>query len=363
MRNALIVIVSAVALCACTATEEKTTIITWQERTSLPEAVTNNAVASVQVDSVWHIYSFLGLGEGKTHADIHNKAFRYNLQEDRWTRIEDVPGPARLAATAETVGDRIYLFGGYTVAADGSEETIGSVYRFDPSEESYQEMEPIPVPVDDAVSMVHKDRYIYLVSGWHDDGNVDNVQVYDTRDDSWDQATPKKGSPVFGHAGGIARGYLFSADGVKSLSGSQGQREFEMTPQIWIGAIGRYDAKAINWSQVSFHPGDPKYRMAATGFGDLIVFAGGTTTPYNYNGMGYNGEPAEPDSTIFAFDVEAYKWKQVGYQKVATMDHRGLVKADDWLYIVGGMKSDQTVSDGLYRFTFSPEDLPSDDTE
>lgn len=361
MRHLLIIFATGILFSGCSSGGNQSSNVRWQKLSELPEPVTNNAVASVVIDSAWQIYSFLGLGEGKTYQDIHNKAYRYELAEDRWTRIEDVPGPGRLAATAETVGAYIYLFGGYTVAEDGSEETIGSVYRFDPVNESYQQMEPMPVAVDDAVSMVYEDRYVYLVSGWHDDGNMENVQLFDTEVNSWEQATPKKGSPVFGHAGGIAGGYLFSADGVKKLINQQNERVFRMTPQVWIGAIGRYDPTSINWSQVSFHPGVPKYRMAATGMGSLIVFAGGTKTPYNFKGIGYNGEPAEPDSTIFAFDTEAYKWVTIGYQKVATMDHRGLVKAGDWLYIVGGMTAGQEVSSGLYRFTFNPEELYAGD--
>jgi len=42
-----------------------------------------------------------------------------------------VPGKAgRLAASAISAGGAAWLFGGYTVAADGSEESIPGVYRF-----------------------------------------------------------------------------------------------------------------------------------------------------------------------------------------------------------------------------------------
>ena len=39
----------------------------------------------------------------------------------------------------------------------------------------------MPVPVDDSVALSYKERYIYLISGWHNDGNVNLVQVYDTK--------------------------------------------------------------------------------------------------------------------------------------------------------------------------------------
>lgn len=49
----------------------------------------------------------------------------------------------------------------------------------------------MPVPVDDSVSLTYQDRYIYLVSGWHKDDNVLNVQMYDSQTDIWVPATDK----------------------------------------------------------------------------------------------------------------------------------------------------------------------------
>ena len=51
------------------------------------------------------------------------------------------------------------------------------------------------MPVEDAVLLVYLDRYIYLVSGWHDLGNVNLVQVLDTANGTWQQATPWPGAP------------------------------------------------------------------------------------------------------------------------------------------------------------------------
>jgi hypothetical protein len=39
----------------------------------------------------------------------------------------------------------------------------------------------MPVPVDDDISLPYQSRYIYLISGWHNDGNVNLVQLYDTK--------------------------------------------------------------------------------------------------------------------------------------------------------------------------------------
>ncbi len=101
---------------------------------------------------------------------------------------------------------RAWLFGGYTVAVDGSEKSIPGVYRIRPGESQLQWLTDMPVPVEDSVMLVYQDRYIYLVSGWHDLGNVNLVQVLDTKTLQWAQATPWPGAPVFGHSGGISEG-------------------------------------------------------------------------------------------------------------------------------------------------------------
>ena len=37
----------------------------------------------------------------------------------------------------------------------------------------------------------------------------------------------------------------------------------------------------------------------------MIYFSGGTDNPYNYNGIGYNGVPAEPSPVTFAFSLRS----------------------------------------------------------
>ena len=70
---------------------------------------------------------------------------------ESWLEIDPVPGtPGRLAATAQAVADKVYVLGGYTVAEDGTEVSWPGVYQLDPKTNRYTELEPMPVPVDDA---------------------------------------------------------------------------------------------------------------------------------------------------------------------------------------------------------------------
>ena len=128
-----------------------------QTQTVLPEPVANNAVALHGGE----IYSFAGLGAGKTWRDVHAKAYKCTVEASQCEAIPALPdGKGRLAATAQTVGDMIYIFGGYTVAQDHTEVSTPEVFAFDPKTQSYSRRANIPVPVDDSVSLVYQDRYI-----------------------------------------------------------------------------------------------------------------------------------------------------------------------------------------------------------
>ena len=169
---------------------------------SLPTPHANNAVASIEFRNKLHIFSFLGLKSGRTWRDTSREAYMFIEGSKSWVRLPDVPvTEGRLAASAQGIGRFVYLFGGYTVAKDGSEKSTPEVFRFDPQTKKYKRMADMPTPVDDMVTFVFQDRYVYLVSGWHDEGNVDLVQVLDTRTNRWFSATKYPGTTVFGHAG------------------------------------------------------------------------------------------------------------------------------------------------------------------
>jgi N-acetylneuraminic acid mutarotase len=310
----------------------------------LPEATTNNAVAALTLEDGVHLVSFLGLTEGKTHADVTTASYHLAPDAKQWVALPPPPGPGRLAATAATVGKHVYLFGGYTVAPDGSEKSIETVHAFDLASKTYREVAPMPVPVDDTLSAVYQGRYIYLVSGWHDSGNVNLVQVYDARDDTWFQATPFPGRAVFGQAGGIAGNTILACGGV-FVRPTSDAREFAPEQACLAGTIRPQDPTRIDWFRVPAQPGPGRYRSASTATTQRIFLAGGSDNPYNFNGIGYNGDPSQPSAEVYSFDVTTRKWRTERPLAVPTMDHRGMLVLGDGRYaIVGGMRAAQTVS-------------------
>ena len=143
-----------------------------------------------------------------------------------------MPLKGRLASTAVGLGEYAYIFGGYTVDSDHTEISSPDVYRFDIKNNTYKHLASMPVPVDDSVAISYKERYIYLISGWHNDGNVNLVQVYDTKNNTWQQASPFLGEPVFGQAAAISGNTIVICDGVKTQANSDSLRGSRIT--VWL---------------------------------------------------------------------------------------------------------------------------------
>lgn len=343
---------------------------------SLPEPVTNNAVASVTIDNTQYIFTFMGLGENKTHEDVHNRAwqlvidersFKENSDGAQWQAIPSVPSSlalkGRLASVAVGVDDSIYIFGGYTVDKHHNEISTPDVYQYSPIEEKYTLLAPMPVPVDDATALVYQNRYVYLVSGWHNDGNVNLVQVYDTQTNTWQQASPFLGNPVFGQAGGIVNNVMVICDGVSVTPHSDKRRSFAPETACYKGTIDEQNPLKIDWRTLKHPTRNARYRMAAAGdkATNNIYFVGGSTNPYNYNGIGYNGQPSSADSAVWAYDIAAETWNVFETEAEApTMDHRGLIDINGTWFTVGGMISTQRVSNEVTsHFSALGDDLCS----
>jgi hypothetical protein len=315
--------------------------------TSLPMPLSNNAVAAAKVNKKLVVFSFMGIGAEKTWNSISNKAFGLDTDNGKWSEIRPVPGPAgRLGSVAVTVKDVIYLLGGYTVDARGDETTVRSVEVLVPSRGIWYRAADMPLPVDDSIAAVYRDRFVYLVSGWSQDKPVANVQVYDAQKDRWEQATPIPGTPVFGHAGGIVDDTIVYCDGAYNNPAGSAPK-YVVSDECWMGKIDHHDVTKIQWSKLSNHPGRARYRIAAAGSDHdrKVYFSGGTDNPYNFNGVGYNGQPSEPSATTFDFNTRTSKWDVIT-DKTAnpTMDNRSLVVTSQGLVTVGGIEAGQKVT-------------------
>ena len=188
------------------------------------------------------------------------------------------------------------------------------------------------IPVDDAIGFVWRDSLVYLVSGWHDTDNVQDVQLYDAVRNRWSKATPIPGPGVFGHAGGGVGNTIVFIDGAARRAGGP---KYALVPQSWIGTIDPARPTSISWNAgPEPHPGPARYRAAASGCGRYVIFAGGSANPYNYDGIGYDGRQSDPLDEVIGFDTKSGRWRTFLPAPLATMDHRALAVSGDTALIV-----------------------------
>jgi N-acetylneuraminic acid mutarotase len=292
------------------------------------------------------VFSFMGIGAKKNWTDISNRAFGFDSESGKWNEIRPVPGPAgRLGSSAVTVKDVIYLLGGYTVDGRGDETSVRSVEVLVPSKSIWYRAADLPMPLDSFVAGVYRNRFVYTIGGRSEGKPVPDVQVYDVQKDRWQQATPIKGKPVFGHAGGIVDDTIVYCDG--AYQDPVGARRYLASDECWMGKINHGDLTKIDWSKLPNHPGNAHYGIAAgaSEHDQRVYFTGGTVNPYNFSGIGCDAKPSDPAAMTFAFNLRSNKWEVV-HEKTPnpTMDNRGLLITSKGLLTVGGMEVGQKVT-------------------
>jgi N-acetylneuraminic acid mutarotase len=321
---------------------------------AIPAPVSDSAVATSYSGDVGRkIFLFMGIGPKKTWDAVTTSAYELDLKTAKWAEKRPVPGVAgRLAASAIAFNGQVFIFGGYVLDNDGHETTLSDLNVYVPFEDRYYRGKDIPVPVDDAVAGLFRERYIYLIGGRSKGEAVRNVQIYDTEKDQWMQATPLPGTPVFGHAGAIEGDTIVYVDGAYKNPDGKGPK-YLASSECWIGKLPtgkKADITKIEWTKLPAHPGNARFRIASGSAqtekkGGKIYFSGGTDNPYDYNGVGYDGKPSEPSPVTFAFDLKREGWETIEENTPdAVMDNRGLTVSNHELVIVGGMEKGQKVT-------------------
>jgi Kelch motif len=313
-----------------------------------PAARSNWTLASASTTRGQELFAFYGLGSKKTYDDIQKDVHTFNLNANAWKKVATIPvAQGVLASAAASVNGKIYLAGGYTVAANGDEKSTPDLLRFDPETYAFSAVSQLPTPVDDSVMLSWQNRYLIFVSGWHNTVNVKAVQLFDIEKSQWIQATPWPGDGVFGHSGGIVNNSMIVCDGVTAIKGDNGKNQFAMTDACFRGELNPDTPSSITWTAIEKHPGLPVYRSAATGtlqLGARVLFAGGANRPYNYSGIGYDGVAVVASDRVFSYDLTKSKWQAHSALAAPSMDHRGLIEISGQFYLPGGMRDPQTVS-------------------
>ena len=317
--------------------------------TQLPEPISNNAVCEGFTPVGNYVYSFGGIDSTLTSNGIHLKTWRINSQTGAVDQIEDLPDTlGKIAAGASRIGNIIYVMGGYHVFQNGNELSSDKVHRFDIAQNTFiADGASIPVPIDDHVQTVYRDSLIFVTTGWSNTGNVSNVQIYDTYNNSWQSGTPVPNNnsyKCFGASGEILGDTLYYYGGAAGFN-------FNGQPKLRKGYINPNDPTQIDWSVETVS--EPVYRAAATKTINAIHWIGGSTITYNYNGLAYNGSgPVSPAQSVTFVHPNSGIWDSETYADLP-MDLRGIANSSATeKFIVGGIGSGLGVNDMVCRLTY-----------
>jgi len=319
----------------------------------MPMATTNNAVCEARANGLAFMFSFGGRDSTKVYTGIHQECFRYNVSTNTWDMIDPLPDTlGKIAAAASFVKDKIYILGGYHVYSNGSELSSSRVHIYNPNTNMYEsDGAPIPVPTDDHAQIVWRDSLIFLIGGWSNTANIENVQIYNPSANSWQAATSLPNNNQYKFFGAQA---TLLGDTIFYYGGAAMGFNFPAFPAMRMGVIDSNNPTVINWLPVEFNNGHPLYRsIGITNPNNELTFLGGSAQTYNYNGQAYaGGLGVEPSDKQVIYNPITQQFRSDTSQSYP-MDLRGLAHVSPEVkYICGGMEANQLVSDKAYKLEY-----------
>ncbi len=308
---------------------------------------TNQAVSEGFTNNKVYIYSFGGLDSTKLFSGIHQRSFRFDIEANIWEEIESLPDTlGKIANAASRINDTIYIIGGYHVFGDGSEKSSNKVHRFDIKNNQFlKDGNEIPVPIDDHVQAIWKNKLIYIVSGWSDHKNVPYVQIYDPKKNIWFPGSSVPDNKIYNSFG--ASGTIIG-DTIYYFGGAAMDKNYPIQNYLRKGIINSNNPSEIKWSYQVVDSLISGYRMASFNKNNIPFWIGGSSDTYNYNGVAYDGSGGvNPNHRILSLINNKFN---IDFNKNITMDLRGIANINDSIkYIVGGMDKNQKVTNKVYK--------------
>jgi len=254
---------------------------------NLPIRTSNQAVSEGFINNRPYLYSFGGLDSTKLYSGIHQRSFRFDIKENIWEEISSLPDSlGKIANAASRINDTIYIVGGYHVFKDGTERSSNKIHRFDIKQNKFiKDGKSIPVPIDDHVQVVWRNKFIYIVTGWSDTENVPNVQIYDPKKNTWFEGTSVPNNHIyksFGASGAIV------GDTIYYFGGASMGKNYPIQNYLRKGVINPHDPSKISWTYEVIDSLLNGYRMASINIDNIPYWIGGSTNTYNYNGIAYD---------------------------------------------------------------------------
>lgn len=257
----------------------------WLTKTLMPNFTSGPTVAFQS--KIYVIGAFAGIVPFQTVAS--SPTMVYDPETDTWETKAPMPS-VRVELQANVVDGKIYLIGGGSPAIRDFPNPANLNEVYDPTNDSWTEMAPIPTPVKDYASAV-VDNKIYVIGGARGtyptpNSTLNLVQIYDTKTNQWSQGKPMpvnvRNAAAIATAGLLApkRIYVFGGDTENTGALKQGVSYVTYaTSPTNITQV--YDVETDNWS-FGASMLSPRFDFAVANVNDAIFALGG------YNGSAYS---------------------------------------------------------------------------
>lgn len=314
----------------------------------LPITISNHVSVIAKYEGKNAIFVFGGMTKQDDRHVMTNKAWRWKLNLDKqnsWQALSPMPSnkqsSGHIASSAIAIDQNIYLFTGFTNSKPDKRMKTSETYRYHIDSDQYNLLTEMPMSVADAVAVSYRDRYIYLIGGWHQDGAVNTVQVFDTLKNEWSFASPLINHNNFGAAGAILDNTILLCDGATSTAQPFSQSRVKLKPRCYLGVIDVINPFKISWTQWQ-HPTDvARYKMVAGANTSLdeFIFVGGSNVFHDYSGKSAQPISEQDSQGMWIYNLTKNSWRVVD-QPQNTYDHNSLLFIDNhWVTLAGMNKN------------------------
>jgi len=306
----------------------------WSTLANLPVEAAYNCAA--YYDNA--IYNFSGISS----TDLLTAVYKLDIAANTWSKVADLPTP-RLLACVETVGDKIYLIGGYSNGNPFTTE--GAVLEFDPATNQITEKTRMSVPVYGAMTVVHDDKIWVLGGGLNSFvTQTDIIQVYDPIADRWWQSPSLLPRSLRASGAVIIRDVVYFIGGYQ-VANNQGR----FFSHFYKGEI---DEDQITWTQLLDFPGGSIMRHSMGTDGELLFLTGGYTT--------ISSQTQAMSNLTYAYNPRVDNWRnEVLKPTPVSYASQMLFDGDSKLYVVAGQTSGGPYVSAVEVYDFEAESKPN----
>ncbi len=192
---------------------------TWSSGANKPTVSANSAAAALN----GRIY-VLGGYDPDSYDEYYDVVEVYDPADDDWTTAAHLP-QALSSAAATSYDGKIYLFGGST-----SNDLSNQSYVYDPALDEWSEIEPLPTDGLAVASAVTLGDYLYVAGGW---SNRTEFYRYDPAEDTWTTLAPMSVGRN-GLALAAIGDYIFAAGGGDGWYGLDAAERYDPIANQWV---------------------------------------------------------------------------------------------------------------------------------